>query len=185
MRTAEELYQYCVDNGYGQGQNKKWGQKHFALIADELQPDETVRMAFIGLHDYQSATKHDGNYAYALTDKRLILAQKKLVGQELQSVAISQISDVSTSTGLLMGTLTVNTLGTIFNVGIDKKSVRNVGDRLHSLLLELKSQSAAAPAPAASAVSAADEIKKFKELLDLGAITQEEFDAKKKQLLGL
>ena len=35
------------------------------------------------------------------------------------------------------------------------------------------------------AVSAADEIKKFKELLDMGVITQEEFDAKKKQLLGL
>ena len=34
-------------------------------------------------------------------------------------------------------------------------------------------------------VSAADELKKFKELLDIGAITQEEFDAKKKQLLGL
>jgi len=30
-----------------------------------------------------------------------------------------------------------------------------------------------------------DELKKFKELLDLGAITQEEFDAKKKELLGL
>lgn len=37
-----------------------------------------------------------------------------------------------------------------------------------------------APAP-----SAADEIKKYKELLDMGAITQDEFDAKKKQLLGL
>lgn len=36
-----------------------------------------------------------------------------------------------------------------------------------------------------SAVSAADEIKKFKELLDMGIITQAEFDAKKKQLLGL
>ena len=33
--------------------------------------------------------------------------------------------------------------------------------------------------------SAADEIKKFKELLDIGVITQEEFDAKKKELLGL
>lgn len=36
-----------------------------------------------------------------------------------------------------------------------------------------------------AAVSVADEIKKFKELLDMGAITQEEFDVKKKQLLGL
>ena len=36
-----------------------------------------------------------------------------------------------------------------------------------------------------AALSPADEIKKFKELLDMGVITQEEFDAKKKQLLGL
>ncbi len=35
------------------------------------------------------------------------------------------------------------------------------------------------------AASAADELKKFKDLLDMGIITQEEFDAKKKQLLGL
>lgn len=34
-------------------------------------------------------------------------------------------------------------------------------------------------------ISAADEIKKFKELLDLGAITQEEYDQKKMQLLGI
>lgn len=33
--------------------------------------------------------------------------------------------------------------------------------------------------------SPADELKKFKELLDMGVISQEEFDAKKKQLLGL
>ena len=35
------------------------------------------------------------------------------------------------------------------------------------------------------AVLIADEIKKFKELLDAGAITQEEYDAEKKKLLGL
>ena len=36
-----------------------------------------------------------------------------------------------------------------------------------------------------AAVSGADELKKYKDLLDSGVITQEEFDAKKKQLLGL
>ena len=35
------------------------------------------------------------------------------------------------------------------------------------------------------ATDAADQIAKYKELLDKGALTQEEFDAKKKQLLGL
>lgn len=42
-----------------------------------------------------------------------------------------------------------------------------------------------APVVVTGAVSNADELKKFKELLDMGIITQEEFDAKKKQLLGL
>lgn len=42
------------------------------------------------------------------------------------------------------------------------------------------------PQPVSQVVaSAADEIIKFKQLLDAGVITQEEFDAKKKQLLGL
>ena len=41
-----------------------------------------------------------------------------------------------------------------------------------------------APVNSAPALSAADEIKKYKELLDIGAITQEEFDKKKKELLG-
>ncbi len=41
------------------------------------------------------------------------------------------------------------------------------------------------PQNAIMVVSAADEIAKYKALLDSGTITQEEFEAKKKQLLGL
>ena len=45
---------------------------------------------------------------------------------------------------------------------------------------------AAAPAESAAAgAGTADELKKFKDLLDSGVITQEELDAKKKELLGL
>jgi len=36
-----------------------------------------------------------------------------------------------------------------------------------------------------SNISNADELKKYKELLDSGTITQEEFDAKKRQILKL
>ena len=52
--------------------------------------------------------------------------------------------------------------------------------------IESKRSVQRAPQPAAvQQVSAADELTKFKSLLDAGVITQEEFDAKKKQLLGL
>ena len=43
----------------------------------------------------------------------------------------------------------------------------------------------ATPAISSPATSSADEILKFKKLMDEGIITQAEFDAKKKQLLGL
>lgn len=39
--------------------------------------------------------------------------------------------------------------------------------------------------PISGKESSADEIMKFKELLDSGVITQEEFDAKKKEILGV
>ena len=39
--------------------------------------------------------------------------------------------------------------------------------------------------PVVEQTSVADEIRKFKELLDMGAITQEEYDLKKKELLNL
>ena len=39
--------------------------------------------------------------------------------------------------------------------------------------------------PVSPGAQTADELLKYKELLDAGAITQAEFDAKKRQLLGL
>lgn len=60
--------------------------------------------------------------------------------------------------------------------------VNNEGDVIASAFDAPAQQPAPAPAPQ---VDVAEEIKKFKDLLDMGAITQEEFDAKKKELLHL
>ena len=43
----------------------------------------------------------------------------------------------------------------------------------------------AAPFEAEKPRDVVEELKRYKELLDSGILTQEEFDAKKKQLLGL
>jgi len=49
----------------------------------------------------------------------------------------------------------------------------------------LNSKNNATPKNATGVVSVADEILKLKGLLDLGVLTQEEFDNKKKQLLEI
>ena len=68
------------------------------------------------------------------------------------------------------------------------KNRNEIHDAVSKLLIERQTkETPAAPTTIKQEVPAsnADELKKYKELLDMGAITQEEFDAKKKQLLGL
>lgn len=66
---------------------------------------------------------------------------------------------------------------------VSNEKMEEVANYIKRRIDEIKSQ--VERATVVPQVSAADEIKKFKELLDLGVITQEEFDAKKKQLLGI
>lgn len=185
MRTAAEMYHYCLENRFGQGQNQVWGEKHFSLIANSLDTGEEVLMCFIGLHNYVSATKHDSNYAYAVTNKRIIMAQKKLIGESIQTVSLDNINDITFTSGFVFGVVTIDTIKEKFNVAVDKAQAKNISDKLHTLLLDLKKQSSAAPAPVSAAASEYDQLIKLKELLDAGILTQEEFDAKKKQILGL
>lgn len=65
------------------------------------------------------------------------------------------------------------------------KNKDEVFDTISEVLLERQNKWNEVVAKQDMSQSNADEIKKFKELLDSGIITQEEFDAKKKQLLGL
>lgn len=183
MRTAEEMYQYCLDNNFGEGMNKKWGVKHFALIEQALRPDEDVIMCFIGLHNYVSATKHDNNFAYAITSKRIIMAQQKMIGQNFQTVEIDNLNDVTMSTGMLMGTITIDTIKEKFNVAVNKLVATSINNKIHDVLGSLKQKKNSPTIIQAS--SSADEIMKYKNLLDMGVITQTEFEEKKKQLLGL
>lgn len=72
-----------------------------------------------------------------------------------------------------------------FNVYTQAKKCQELLDvlRQNKILNRInKASVTSAPAPT---VSPADELKKYKELLDAGVLSQEEFDAKKKQLLGL
>jgi len=68
------------------------------------------------------------------------------------------------------------------------KKVLIESEKIHTYILqkigEAKNPVSASPA-AGPVVSAADEITKFKKLLDDGVISAEEFEQKKKQLLGL
>jgi len=188
MSKAEGMYGYCKEHNFGSGFNEKQSLKHFTVLQDNLLKGEKVLMTFIGLNDFKSATKHDNNYAYAITSKRIIYGQKKVAGQKFQAVEHGKINDISFKTGVLFGTLEIDTPYEKIKVGLDKGSATHINNKIHEVLDTLKEEFKPVrevQQQVAAALSPADEIKKYKELLDMDAITQEEFDLKKKELLGL
>lgn len=64
-------------------------------------------------------------------------------------------------------------------------SVQNILSKFQIIVNQLEEENGIQSQNTSNNVSVADEVKKFKELLDIGAITQEEFDKKKKELLNL
>ena len=114
-----------------------------------------------------------------VTDKRVY--GKASFGQRVD-LPLDSISAVGT--GFLLGIDIGSSSGRIHFKLIENK------DEIHSVLSKLllerqKKETKGTVVENVIATSNADELKKFKELLDDGIITQEEFDAKKKQLLGL
>ena len=186
MHTAKEMGDFCITNHY----DKMSGVKiypHFEVIERNLSADEDVVFAFVS----NSVTDRRGNailggiLAVAFTDKKLIYAQRRtIMGDCVKTVNYDNISDISTKVGWVFGTLIIDSITEYMGFNVDKEGVEN----LRNLALEaiesyrMKKNSVNTQV---NQVSAADELKKFKELLDMGVISQEEFDAKKKQLLGL
>lgn len=183
--TAEDMYMYAKNNGYGSGLTANWGIKHFKIIENNLLSEEDVLMTFIGLHNYISSTKHDNNFAYAITNKRILMAQKKAIGETLKIVYLDNLNDITLDSGFVLGKMTIDTTKEIFNVGLDKISAKAICAEAHNVIDKIKSYKTSKTVSYSLPTSDADEILKFKTLLDSGIISQEEFDAKKKQLLGL
>lgn len=119
------------------------------------------------------------SYELTVTDKRVYgkVAFGKRVDLPVDSVsATSTISflkgiSVSTSSGKISFLIIKNT-DEIYEV-------------INNLLIERQKNKPKTETTIVQNSDEADKLKKYKDLLDSGVITQEEFDAKKKQLLGL
>ena len=119
------------------------------------------------------------SYQLTVTDKRVY--GKTSFGRSV-NLPLDSISAVAA--GYFKGIAVATSSGKIVFGLIKNRD--EVHDAITSLLIERQGKQAkATEAKREMPQSDADELKKFKDLLNSGIITQEEFDAKKKQLLGL
>lgn len=194
LRTAEEMYKYCIDNHLGVGFSKSWSIKHFQLIVNNLQIGESVYCVFIGLHNYTGYSKHNNYYAYAITNRRIIMGQQRVFGAYVQSINIENINDITMKKsgvlGLGLGIICIDSYKETFNVGVNNNFVHNYYKRINEAWNTAQySRSNLTSSHKLDKESAERssvlQLKDMKELLDMGIISQAEFEKKKKDILGL
>lgn len=134
-----------------------------------------ISVALIVFYLFSAKTK------IIVTDKRVY--GKTAFGKQVDLI-LDNISLVEKSA--FQGLAVVTSSSNVKFLGISNRD--EIYETIKKILADGESKEVEVTEPVTNvtqAQSSADELKKFKELLDSGIITQEEFDAKKKQLLGL
>jgi Bacterial PH domain/Protein of unknown function (DUF2510)/Short C-terminal domain len=142
-------------------------------LPEHLWDDETVELL-------SSGNVSERNGLLALTSHRLIFLFTGLVNSAFEDFPISNISSISYKSGMVLASIEVYASGnkaTIKNV--NKTDAEEIADAIRAKL------GRPATATAVQAVSSdADELAKWAGLRDSGVISAEDFEAKKRQLLG-
>lgn len=146
LQTAEQMYQYCLEHHLGTGTTRGWAIKHFQLLRENLIPGEEIYCVFIGLHNYVSMTNHDNNFAYAVTNKRILMAQHKLFGAIVKSVRLDSINDITMSrsgiAGIGIGVVCIDSYKEPFKVGVNVDFAPNIYNCVHAALDEIRTDAA-------------------------------------------
>jgi hypothetical protein len=127
---------------------------------------------------------HEGNKIELKLEKDGLSLKKtgRLLGRNKgeQFVEYEDITGIEFKKGLVNGDLEISTSGMKIEV---ERVNKNEGDAFVAVLRNKLTESRQAKAGKSEALSPMDEIKKAKELLDAGAITEEEYEHIKKKYL--
>lgn len=121
----------------------------------------------------------------ALTNRRIILINRHLlVGTEYVEIPLESVNSISFQSRMVSSSISImhGSDGILLD-NIAKGTEKPFVDKANKAISKVRSTNVI-QTPAATPVSAADELAKWHSLLKQGIITQEEFDAQKKKLLG-
>ena len=146
-----------------------------------LDPDEKLRAIIEGVVDGQTSLNR-----LAVTDSRIVFYPKGggFLASFSKTSAIfldyDQIITVQGKKGMVMGEIGVSTKDRIIRFkDMAKDDVDQIANMIQRLKGKAKTQAVASPARD----TAFDQLKKLAELRQMGAITEEEFQEKRKRLL--
>ena len=135
MRTAKEMYDFVIDNGYVNRVPKRWLKKHFEVVEQRLRSDEDVMFAFAGCNvgDLDMV----GNFAYAITTKRILMGKKKIIGEVTKSILLEHLNDVTFKKDFNFYTITIDTIKEKLVIRNNRKINPNIELEMQDVLLQL------------------------------------------------
>lgn len=163
-------------------------EKALKAASQVLQPGEEVLDVTSGMiRVTRMGTETSRNGSVLVTDRRIILYTKKLGGYEMNDFAYGLLSGLDYKKGMMYGNITLLAAGERNHVSqIDKSEVERVAKAIRDrMAVAQQHHHSSAGQPSHPAPSAADEIRKLAELHREGILSEDEFAAKKAQVLGL
>lgn len=147
---------------------------------EHLEPGEDIIAAVLGAYESKimgSDTNRNG--VFLATNNRIVFYGKKMFGYDLEVFPYSNISSIEMSKGMMGRTISFFASGN----KVHMKWI-NVGD-IDGFITHVKANiGKKSESNKSGSLSAADEIRQFKSLLDDGIITQDEFEQKKQNILS-
>jgi hypothetical protein len=164
--------------------NKFLVRKEIKRLTDHLAVDEELITAASGIYE-----DHTG--LLAVTDRRLLFLDEGIVRKRLEEFHYSRISSAQWKSGMVMAQIKIFASSNVAVIGhiAPKERAQEIAGYISRRIAEgsTSHQRAAEPVasePSAPAADPIEQIRRLAELRDLGAITADEFEAKKTQLLG-
>ena len=129
----------------------------------------------------------------ALTNKRFIFQYKILLNTNIESISLDKIDSINAfSNGITGSHIQIHTITKTFDMlcSYKKEIMKNIEEIFENAInnyrdIKKNDESTIGSKNKLQELSNIEEIKKYKELLDIGAITKDEFETKKKELLNL
>lgn len=114
-------------------------KKHSEIIDKHLNPGETVNYAFAAQKNPQMGDFFE-TCVVALTNERILIAQKRvLFGYFLTSVTPDLYNDLKVRSGIIWGTITIDTVKELINLSnIDKNALPEIETEITSFMMDAK-----------------------------------------------
>ncbi|GFO99123.1 SHOCT domain-containing protein [Lactobacillus helveticus] len=150
-----------------------FNDEDLAPLIAAVKDEEIIQYAAIGINE------HSENVMLVCSNRNLIILKKKHSDEQVEVIDLKQVKSVILKNQLMYGELSL----IVGNQSLDINSINKVPAKI--LADNIKKWSKIAQGEDDDFDQQLEQVKKLKELLDQGILTEEEFQAKKKQILKI